>query len=81
VNGGFFTEEDQLLKQVHKIRHIPCTIAQGRYDVVCPAKSAWDLHKAYPEAELFWITDAGHSCKEDGTLSVLVNACDKYASL
>ena len=43
-NGGFFEPEDQLLKNVDKIRHIPTVIVQGRYDIVCPAKSAWELH-------------------------------------
>ena len=45
VNKGFFDPDDQLLRDVGRIRHIPCVIVQGRYDVVCPMTSAWDLHK------------------------------------
>jgi len=45
VNGGFFDHDGQLLDNVDKIRHIPCTIVQGRYDVVCPMDTAWELHK------------------------------------
>jgi proline iminopeptidase len=56
-------EEGQLFKKenIDKIRHIPTTIVQGRYDVVCPPVTAWDLHKAWPETKLHWIPDAGHS--------------------
>jgi proline iminopeptidase len=53
VNKGFFKEDGWLLKNIDKIRHIPAWIVQGRYDVVCPATSAWELHKAWPESKLF----------------------------
>ena len=78
VHGGFFETEDQLLRDVPKIRHIPATIVQGRYDVVCPMRSAWDLHRAWPEAELIVIGDAGHNSREPGTAKALVAATDKY---
>lgn len=78
VHGGFFETEDQLLRDVDKIRHIPATIVQGRYDVVCPMRSAWDLHRAWPEAELVIIGDAGHNSREPGTARALVAATDKY---
>lgn len=81
VNGGFFRCDSQLLDDVEKIRHIPATIVQGRYDVVCPAETAWELHKRWPEAELRIIPDAGHSAKEPGITSELVNATDKYKTL
>jgi proline iminopeptidase len=81
VNGAFFKSEEHLLDNVDKIRHIPAVIVQGRYDVVCPMKSAWDLHKAWPESELKIIPDAGHSMKEPGIVSELVIATDKYSSL
>ena len=51
---------------------------QGRYDVVCPMTSAWDLHRAWPEAELHITPDAGHSIMEPGNLSALVEATDKF---
>ncbi|KAK2175393.1 hypothetical protein NP493_732g02011 [Ridgeia piscesae] len=81
VNGGFFDHDGQLLDNVDKIRHIPCTIVQGRYDVVCPMDTAWELHKRWPEAEFNIVHDAGHSAKESGTTSLLVKAADKYAQL
>jgi len=78
VHGGFFETEDQLLRDVPKIREIPATIVQGRYDVVCPLRSAWDLHRAWPEAELVIIGDAGHNSREPGTAQALVAATNKY---
>ncbi|XP_060598187.1 probable proline iminopeptidase isoform X2 [Ruditapes philippinarum] len=81
VNGGFFERDDQLLANVDKIRHIPTTIVQGRYDLVCPMETAWKLHRAFPEAEFHIIADAGHSNKEPGTQSKLLDACDKYKNL
>ncbi len=80
VHGGFFRQEDQLLADVGRIRHIPAVIVQGRYDVVCPMRSAWDLHRAWPEAELTVVPDAGHSAFEPGIASVLVAATDRFAS-
>lgn len=76
-------EDGQLLRKenVDKIRHIPATIVQGRYDVVCPPRTAWDLHKAWPESKLHWIADAGHSATEPGTKKKLIEVCEEYASL
>ena len=79
VNGGFLEDEDQLLRDVRRIRHIPAVIVQGRYDVVCPARSAWDLHRAWPEADLQYIADAGHSAFEPGNSRALVAATDRFA--
>jgi proline iminopeptidase len=79
VNGGFLERPDQLLEQVPKIRHIPAVIVQGRYDVVCPARSAWDLHKAWPEADLKIVPDAGHAAFEPGIARELVLATDRFA--
>src|SRR3546814_15105677 len=50
TNKGFFERDDQLLANIAAVRHIPAVIIQGRYDVVCPMRSAWDLHRAWPEA-------------------------------
>ena len=80
VNGGFLRSPSQLLDDVDKIRHIPGVIVQGRYDVVCPMKSAWDLHRAWPEADLRIVGDADHSAFERGILSELVAATDRYAA-
>ncbi|AVC43514.1 prolyl aminopeptidase [Francisella tularensis subsp. novicida] len=74
-----FIEEAQLLKEADKIKDIPGVIVQGRYDMVCPAVSAWDLHKVWPVAELNIVADAGHSISEPGILEALVRATDKFA--
>jgi proline iminopeptidase len=81
LNNCFFDSEDYLIENVGKIRHIPTVIVQGRYDMVCPMMSAWDLHKAFPEAELVIVPDAGHSAFEKGNTSALVEATDKFSNL
>jgi len=78
VHGGFFERDDQLLANLDKIRDIPCVIVQGRYDVVCPMRSAWDLHRAWPGAQLIVVEDAGHSAMEPGITSALVAATDRF---
>jgi proline iminopeptidase len=77
VNNAFFETENYLIENVSKIRHIPTTIVQGRYDVVCPAMSAWELHEAFPEAELHIIPDAGHSAMEPGIASRLIETMNR----
>jgi proline iminopeptidase len=79
VNAGFLGRDAQLLRDVRRIRHIPAVIVQGRYDVVCPMRSAWDLHRAWPEAQLRVVPDAGHSAFEPGIAAELVAATDRYA--
>lgn len=81
VNGGFFSRPDQLLEDAHRLRHIPGVIVQGRYDVVCPIRSAWDLHRAWPEADLQIVPDAGHAASEPGILARLVAATDRFSQL
>jgi proline iminopeptidase len=76
INNAFFNTDNWILENIQKIRHIPGFIVQGRYDVVCPARSAWDLHKAWPEAGLRMIADAGHAAAEAGTKSALIEATD-----
>lgn len=80
VNNGFI-EDGELLRQenIDKIRHIPCVIVQGRYDLVCPMTSAYELSQKWPEAEFIVIPDAGHSAIEVGTEKALVEATDKFA--
>jgi proline iminopeptidase len=78
VNRGFFARESQLLDDVDKIRGIPAVIVQGRYDVVCPMMSAWDLHRAWPEADFRVVADAGHSAYEPGIVHELVSATDGF---
>lgn len=81
VNKGFFQHPDQLLAGVDSIRHIPAVIVQGRYDVVCPMISAWELHRAWPEADFQVIADAGHSAMEPGIIDALLDATDRFRSL
>lgn len=78
VCAGFFESDGWILQNIYKIRHLPCVIVQGRYDSVCPMKSAWDLHRAFPEAQLVVVEDSGHSCFEPGTQSELVNATNAF---
>ena len=61
-----------------KIRSIPTVIVQGRYDVVCPAKSAWDLHKRFPESDLRLVADSGHTMMEPGTVHELIEATERF---
>lgn len=76
TNNAFFKTNNWLLENVQKIRHIPGFIVQGRYDVVCPATSSWELHKAWPEAQYTIVPDAGHAAAEPGTRSALIEATD-----
>jgi proline iminopeptidase len=81
VNKGFFESEDRLLANVDRIRHLPAVIVQGRYDVVCPMITAWELHRAWKEAEFILVPDAGHSVSEPGILHALIEASDRFAGL
>lgn len=78
MHNAFFDTDNYLIENVDKIRHIPAVIVQGRYDVVCPMMSAWELHRAWPEAELHITPDAGHSVTEPGNISALIEATDKF---
>ncbi len=78
VNNGWLDKNQGLLENIEKIRKIPGVIVQGRYDVVCPAESAWALHRAWPEADLRIVRDAGHSAMEPGIVNELVTATDKF---
>lgn len=78
VNGGWL-EEGQLLRDAHKLKDIPGVIVHGRYDMPCPAKTAWDLSKAWPKADLHIIEAAGHAMTEPGILDQLIRATDRFA--
>jgi proline iminopeptidase len=80
VHGCFFRRDGQLLDDLPRIRKIPTVIVQGRYDVICPVRSAWDLHRAWPQADFQIVDDAGHSAFERGTMRALVRATDRFAS-
>jgi len=80
VNGGFFEAEDQLLRDAHLISEIPGVIVHGRYDVVCPLANAWQLHKAWPKAQLEISPASGHSAFEPENIDALVGATDRFAA-
>lgn len=78
INNCFFETDNYLLENIERIRHIPAVIVHGRYDIVCPFMSAWDLHRAWPEATLKIIPDAGHSVLEPGITDALIEATDSF---
>jgi len=78
VNRGFFAAENELLDGVERVRKIPAVIVQGRYDVVCPIDTAWELHRRWPEADFRVVVDAGHSAYEPGITHELIAATDRF---
>jgi proline iminopeptidase len=80
VNNCFFKSDNWLIEHVGAIRSIPGVIVQGRYDIICPMESAWELHKAWPEAQFEVIKDAGHAASEPGIMDALVRATDDAAA-
>ena len=81
INRGFFERDDLLLAGVSRIRHIPTTIVNGRYDVITPLQNAWDLVENWPEAHLKIVPLAGHAMTEPGTVHELIGATNHYRSL
>lgn len=79
VNAGFFRQDDQLLADAHRLMGIAGTIVHGRYDVVTPARSAVDLKRAWPQADLRIVPDAGHAMTEPGIIHELIAATRRYA--
>jgi len=79
INHGFFSNQNQLLNDIDLIRHIPAVIVQGRYDVVCPMVTAWELGKCWPEVDLRIVPDAGHSAYEPGITHELIMATDFFS--
>jgi proline iminopeptidase len=78
VNHAFL-RPNQLLQEASKLIGIPGVIVQGRYDLICPMTSAWELHKAWEGSELMVIPDAGHSAAEPGIRSALIETTDRFA--
>ena len=79
VNKGFFNDENQLLENIDSIRHIPCKIIQGRYDIVCPISSAWELSTKWPEAEFLVASNSGHSAFEEEITKLLIDATNHFS--
>ncbi|MGV6801334.1 MAG: prolyl aminopeptidase [bacterium] len=78
IHRGFFQSNDQLLQNMSSIAHIKGHIVQGRYDVVTPMRTAWQLHKSWPASELVVVNDAGHAASEPGIITALVAATEKF---
>jgi len=78
MNNRFFETDNYLLEHVRRIRKVPGVIVQGRYDIICPMTNAWDLHRAWPEARLEIIPDAGHASIEPGIIDALIRATDSF---
>jgi proline iminopeptidase len=81
INNLCFIDGEKILNKVKVLENIPVEIVQGRYDMVCPPKTAYDLKQRLPHSQLVIIADAGHSASEDGTLSSLISATEKFKSL
>lgn len=81
IHGIWLRSDNQILEDVHKIRHIPTEIVHGRYDCVCPVENAYDLKKAFPEATLHITPDAGHAAKEPGNLAKLIEITERFKSI
>ena len=73
-----FLRPNQLLEEVDRLKDIPGVIVHGRYDLICPLSSAWELHRAWPGSELQVVADAGHSATEPGTRQALVEATERF---
>ncbi len=76
-NNGFLECDDQIMRDLHKIKHVPGYIVQGRYDMVCPPHTAQSLHDAWPGSELRMIATAGHALSEPGIASELAIIMDR----
>jgi proline iminopeptidase len=78
VNQCFFKTDNWLIEQIGVLKNIPAVIVQGRYDIICPMESAWELHKAWPQAEFEVVKDAGHAASEPGITDALIRAADYF---
>lgn len=78
VHGGWMQSDDQLIANAYRLAAIPGVIVQGRYDLVCPAETAWELHQEWPQADFVMVEDAGHNAGETGIAQALVAATDRF---
>jgi proline iminopeptidase len=80
VHRAFFNTDNWLIEQAHRIAHLPTVIVHGRYDMICPFETAWELHRALPNARLEVIPDAGHAASEPGIADALLRATGEFES-
>ena len=81
INNNCFVDGEDMLEKSKILKDIPIIIIQGRYDMVCPPKTAYELHQAIPQSKLIIISDAGHSASEAGTLSSLLDATEEFKAI
>ena len=81
VNEMFFPADNYILENIGRIKHLPCRIVHGRYDVVAPARSAWELSQVYPKAVLSLVQEGAHAATDPGMASELVQALDDFRDL
>ena len=81
TNGIWMKHDNQILAEIDRIKHLPGEIVHGRYDIVCPVKNAWDLNQAWPQSRLHIVPDAGHSAKEPGIVTKLLDATERFKTL
>jgi proline iminopeptidase len=81
IQNQCFVDGDEILKKVNILKDKPIAIIQGRYDMVCPPKTAYELMKHLPDCDFIMVANAGHSASEPGTLSALIGATEKFKSL
>ncbi|MBD3170276.1 MAG: prolyl aminopeptidase [candidate division Zixibacteria bacterium] len=81
INNFFMKSDNYLLENINNMRGIPVRIVQGRYDIICPVQSAWDLHKALPDSELVIVPNGAHSPMDEGMAGELVKAAEEFKKL
>ena len=81
INKGFFENEDQLINGIDKIRSIPAVIVQGRYDMVCPVQTAWEVCNKWPEAKMVIAPNSGHTAFEKEITHELIKATNEFGKI
>jgi len=81
LNGFHMPSDNHILDNAQRIREIPCRIVQGRYDIICPVRSAWDLHRALPDSELRIVADGAHSPMDGGMIHELIQGSEDFKRL
>ena len=76
-----FLAEDELIRNISAIQNIPCVLIHGRYDLICPVKTSWKMHKAWPQADLRIVPDAGHSAREPGIQQQIISSTNRFADI
>ena len=81
IKNNCFIDGEDILEKITALKNKPVVIVQGRYDMVCPPKTAFEVAQKIPQAEVVMVPNAGHSASEEGTLDVLIKATEKFKTL